>query len=314
MSIPSEFQSNPNTHVDDDAKMNNRYSNIGTIDNMVQQSGTIDEWFVPQPSSMKDVWLDKNEKDEQPFNSDSSSAYSLSPSDKYQSLFDSEILVGDNDVLDSYTTFTTSNTVSTDNSPYIKPESDNGFDLIKSEFAQLPLAVDLPALTPTTVLAGQGQSQTQDKKIPRSRKNASSTRIASSETTPTSSSASTSQKNQRKKRGPRKRLTADQRETHNMIEKRYRININTKIGKLQKIIPWVACEDTAFEVDTILKNSDGDSVATPISSLKLNKSMILEKAVDYILYLQNNERLFEMEVQRLKKEVEHLKSTSEDSQ
>ena len=97
-------------------------------------------------------------------------------------------------------------------------------------------------------------------------------------------------------------------------DRRYRININTKIGKLQKIIPWVACEDTAFEVDTILKNSDGDSVATPISSLKLNKSMILEKAVDYILYLQNNERLFEMEVQRLKKEVEHLKSTSEDSQ
>lgn len=36
--------------------------------------------------------------------------------------------------------------------------------------------------------------------------------------------------------------------------------------------------------------------------------MILEKAVDYILYLQNNERLYEMEVQRLKKEVERART------
>ena len=35
--------------------------------------------------------------------------------------------------------------------------------------------------------------------------------------------------------------------------------------------------------------------------------MILEKAVDYILYLQNNERLYEMEVQRLKSEIDTLK-------
>ncbi|SCU91072.1 LADA_0F07954g1_1 [Lachancea dasiensis] len=135
---------------------------------------------------------------------------------------------------------------------------------------------------------------------------------------------------QRKRRAPRKRLTAHQKEAHNKIEKRYRININTKIAKLQQIIPWVASEETAFEVgsngaakaaaaaaaapngsscssDTPYGGSDSalagkitDVLATP----KLNKSMILEKAVDYILYLQNNERLFEMEVQRLKKELE----------
>lgn len=123
--------------------------------------------------------------------------------------------------------------------------------------------------------------------------------------------------NGKKKRAPRKRLTSHQKQAHNKIEKRYRININTKIAKLQQIIPWVASEQTAFEVGDSLKkeddaiNKEGTLADIPISAVaatKLNKSMILEKAVDYILYLQNSERLYEMEVQRLKNEVETLKN------
>lgn len=118
--------------------------------------------------------------------------------------------------------------------------------------------------------------------------------------------------NGKKKRAPRKRLTSHQKQAHNRIEKRYRININTKIAKLQQIIPWVASERTAFEVGDSLKQEGGSAqeVATQLSAAsatKLNKSMILEKAVDYILYLQNSERLYEMEVQRLKNELEALK-------
>lgn len=129
-----------------------------------------------------------------------------------------------------------------------------------------------------------------------------------------------------KKRAPRKRLTNHQKQAHNKIEKRYRININTKIAKLQQIIPWVASEETAFKVNDSIKevknemNENYDtfntepmldlplpptSVASP-QNAKLNKSVILEKAVDYILYLQNNERLYELEVQRLRGEVECL--------
>ncbi|CCK70310.1 basic helix-loop-helix domain-containing protein KNAG_0E00420 [Huiozyma naganishii CBS 8797] len=104
-------------------------------------------------------------------------------------------------------------------------------------------------------------------------------------------------------KAPRKRLTPHQKEAHNKIEKRYRININMKITKLQQIIPWVASEQTAFETDHKL----GKQQAT---STRLNKSMILEKAVDYILYLQNNERLYEMEVMRLKNELETYKRTA----
>lgn len=104
----------------------------------------------------------------------------------------------------------------------------------------------------------------------------------------------------------RKRLTPHQKQAHNKIEKRYRININTKIARLQQIIPWVASEQTAFEVGDSLKNKP----ITPATTTKLNKSMILEKAVDYILYLQNNERLYEMEVMRLKNELETYKRSS----
>lgn len=142
-------------------------------------------------------------------------------------------------------------------------------------------------------------------------------------------------------RPTRKRLTAHQKQAHNKIEKRYRININTKIAKLQQIIPWVASEQTAFEVrdsntKTIQKNNDNSNDITDNSNTasnqttttsayknnnntfensvtnatKLNKSMILEKAVDYILYLQNNERLHQMEVIRLKKELDSYKNPS----
>lgn len=40
--------------------------------------------------------------------------------------------------------------------------------------------------------------------------------------------------------------------------------------------------------------------------------MILEKAVDYILYLQNNEKLFEMEVHRLKSELGAVKKENQE--
>lgn len=120
------------------------------------------------------------------------------------------------------------------------------------------------------------------------------------------SKSTTNSKGQpKRKRAARKRLTPHQKEAHNKIEKRYRININTKIAKLQQIIPWVAREQTAFEVSDKQKTQSTEN--SPNATTKLNKSMILEKAVDYILYLQNNERLYEMEVTRLKNEVESLK-------
>lgn len=122
-----------------------------------------------------------------------------------------------------------------------------------------------------------------------------------------------------KKKAPRKRLTQNQKEAHNKIEKRYRININSKLAKLQQIIPWVASEQSTFEVAdgnkrATSKTEEGDDAFAnfPSTTPKLNKSMILEKAVDYILYLQNNEKLFEMEVHRLKSELGAVKKENQE--
>ncbi|PSK33689.1 hypothetical protein C7M61_005242 [Candidozyma pseudohaemuli] len=72
-----------------------------------------------------------------------------------------------------------------------------------------------------------------------------------------------------KRRCPRKRLTESQKEAHNKVEKKYRVNINSKINSLQTVIPWFASDNNKQRMD-----------------LKVNKLVILEKAFDYIVYLQ----------------------------
>ncbi|RLV93402.1 Carbohydrate metabolism regulator TYE7 [Spathaspora sp. JA1] len=99
-----------------------------------------------------------------------------------------------------------------------------------------------------------------------------------------------------KRRAPRKKLTDDQKRAHNKIEKRYRININAKIAGIQKIIPGVAFEKIAFETGEQSSESDNNCA-------RLNKSMILEKATDYILYMQQRENQLQEENKKLKEQV-----------
>lgn len=104
-----------------------------------------------------------------------------------------------------------------------------------------------------------------------------------------------------RRKNPRKRLTDSQKQAHNKIEKRYRININAKIAGLQHIIPSVADEKTAFETGAGLDNNPNEN-----PSNKLNKSMILEKATDYILYLQKRDQQLTQENAELRKEIVRL--------
>lgn len=103
-----------------------------------------------------------------------------------------------------------------------------------------------------------------------------------------------------KRRNPRKRLTDTQKQAHNKIEKKYRTNINARIAGLQQIIPWVAFEKTAFDTGDDCCDS-GD-----MSCNRLNKLMILEKATDYVLYLQENERRHEAERKAMLGEIARL--------
>ncbi|KAM3163259.1 BHLH domain-containing protein [Lachancea thermotolerans] len=236
--------------------------------------------------------------------SSSSSSSAGSPLDQFSSLFDSNAMLARGS--DSDTLFTASNSAS--GSPtFVKREdaqmcgpaglgaSAGGLSAEGEAPGSLPLALDVPELSAFDGLDAAAAAADADVG-------------GSVAANAADAAAAAAAAGARKKRAPRKRLTAHQKQAHNKIEKRYRININTKIAKLQQIIPWVASEETAFEVgETSRGNSrGGESVAT--ATPKLNKSMILEKAVDYILYLQNNERLYEMEVQRLKKEVERART------
>ncbi|XP_065325493.1 uncharacterized protein LOC135932075 isoform X2 [Gordionus sp. m RMFG-2023] len=82
----------------------------------------------------------------------------------------------------------------------------------------------------------------------------------------------------------------DKRLAHNAIEKKYRISINSKINELKSLVmsPRDLTNDN-------YANSNGSS-----ASSKLNKSSILQKAVDAIRVLQRDNL-------SLKKEVSHLK-------
>jgi twist-like factor len=121
-----------------------------------------------------------------------------------------------------------------------------------------------------------------------------------SNVTMNSDSSSTDSKKTKKKRAPRKRLTPHQKQAHNKIEKRYRININAKIAGLQQIIPWVSSEKTAFETG---ENGETAIMEDSTDVPRLNKSMILEKATAYILFLQEKEKKMQSEIQKLRDDV-----------
>lgn len=102
----------------------------------------------------------------------------------------------------------------------------------------------------------------------------------SSRSSSTNSSTRSVSGTQKKKRCPRKRLTESQKEAHNKVEKKYRVNINSKINSLQTVIPWFSRENN--------KRMD----------LKVNKLVILEKAFDYIVYLQRENEAMRKSLER----------------
>lgn len=83
----------------------------------------------------------------------------------------------------------------------------------------------------------------------------------------------------------KKPLSVAQRKAHNQIEKKYRININSKIASLQKLVPWLSQDGVAFEINTNNLNK-ASSQSNDTSFKKLNKSEILDMVTEYIMLLQ----------------------------
>ncbi|KAJ5766644.1 uncharacterized protein N7511_004260 [Penicillium nucicola] len=83
---------------------------------------------------------------------------------------------------------------------------------------------------------------------------------------------------------PGKKMPAKKR-AHNVIEKRYRANLNDKIAELRDSVPSLRTTKTGG-------SADDDDEAEANSASKLNKASILSKATEYIKHLEiRNKRL-----------------------
>lgn len=98
----------------------------------------------------------------------------------------------------------------------------------------------------------------------------------------------------------RRRMSHDQKLRHNKVEKRYRQSINTKIAKLQSVIPWAAMKALTFECDT---SKIPQAQRNKPTMARVNKGEILDIATNYVLHLQQQTDELCREVAFLKLEL-----------
>lgn len=94
---------------------------------------------------------------------------------------------------------------------------------------------------------------------------------------------------------------------HNVIEKRYRANLNDKIAELRDSVPSLRASSKPTN-GTLLDDEDADGV-TPAS--KLNKASILSKATDYIRHLEIRNKRLEDENTALKNRLRQVDKAAE---
>ncbi|BCR87506.1 basic helix-loop-helix domain-containing protein [Aspergillus chevalieri] len=94
---------------------------------------------------------------------------------------------------------------------------------------------------------------------------------------------------------------------HNVIEKRYRANLNDKIAELRDSVPSLRASSKGTN-GTLLDDEDADGV-TPAS--KLNKASILSKATEYIKHLEIRNRRLEDENTALKNRLRQVDKAAE---
>jgi hypothetical protein len=99
-------------------------------------------------------------------------------------------------------------------------------------------------------------------------------------------------------------MPAAKKRPHNIIEKRYRANLNEKIAELRDSVPSLRFAQKTKVRDTA--ESDEDDLDGLAPSNKLNKASILTKAVEYIRHLEFRTKRLEEENKSLKDRLETL--------
>ncbi|KAK0725787.1 hypothetical protein B0H67DRAFT_140648 [Lasiosphaeris hirsuta] len=105
-----------------------------------------------------------------------------------------------------------------------------------------------------------------------------------------------------------KEAQAPKKTAHNMIEKRYRTNLNDKIAQLRDAVPALRVVVQRLEHATYDDADDGfmdqDLGVAPVP--KLNKATVLSKATEYIIQLERRNRSLETENSALRGRMEGL--------
>ncbi|KAK1564201.1 helix-loop-helix DNA-binding domain-containing protein [Colletotrichum navitas] len=108
----------------------------------------------------------------------------------------------------------------------------------------------------------------------------------------------------------RTRHAEPSRNPHNMIEKRYRVNINEKIIALRDAVPSLRCVVQQAENPQVVGGGDSDEPHDVVEELgglmparKLNKATILSKATEYITHLEKKNGQLWKENQDLEKRL-----------
>ncbi|EDN10757.1 conserved hypothetical protein [Histoplasma mississippiense (nom. inval.)] len=97
--------------------------------------------------------------------------------------------------------------------------------------------------------------------------------------------------------------------SHNVIEKRYRANLNDKIAELRDSVPSLRA--LAKQKNGISGQGMGDDDEIVLSSNKLNKASILAKATEYIRHLEQRNKRLEEENVGLKNRLRQLDKVQE---
>lgn len=99
---------------------------------------------------------------------------------------------------------------------------------------------------------------------------------------------------------PESKNNSSKRRSHNVIEKRYRANLNEKIAELRDSVPSLRALARQTE------GSPGQDGAQSSVANKLNKASILSKATEYIRHLEIRNRRLEEENQALRAKLREL--------
>ncbi|KAJ5887786.1 hypothetical protein N7495_007827 [Penicillium taxi] len=100
---------------------------------------------------------------------------------------------------------------------------------------------------------------------------------------------------------PGKKMPAKKR-AHNVIEKRYRANLNEKIAELRDSVPSLR----AMKPLSGYSNDDEDDADGTLPANKLNKASILSKATEYIKHLETRNKRLEDENTALKNQLRQV--------